>query len=83
MKHFARTEMLFKNKVTYHSYDFGVNSFRKNPPAGRYVVNDFIKSCPLDLFPLEICDWIHEIESHATLSELANEKFLLLGRRNV
>lgn len=70
-------------QTTHHLDDFGVDRFGEYPSARGNVLDELVEGAALNLLALEIRDRIHEIESHAALSQLPDEQLLLLRGRDI
>lgn len=63
---------------THHFDDLWVDGLREHAAAGGNVLDQLVECAALDLFALQICHGVHEVERHAALAQLADQQLLLL-----
>lgn len=63
---------------SHHFDDFGIDGLGQYAHSGCNVVDNLVETRSLDLFTLQVCHWVHEVEDIATLQQLPYEQVLLL-----
>lgn len=67
----------------YRADYFRIDGLGKDTTTGCNIVDQFREGCPFNFFPLQVGNWVEEVESEATLAQLPDEELLLLTRRNI
>lgn len=63
----------------YHLDGLRVDGLGDDAVLVAQVLDQLVQSCPLHLLPLEVAQWLREVEQHAALAQFLDEQLLTLG----